>query len=260
MKNKEKTNWTVQDGWNRFKKIVSSPEKVESIQEKLLSIGSDLIIEEQMFAKVDNRKSQLITSLANGTISVDFWENGICWHSYSTKNLEGAAIAIQLWNKERATSNFIENEISELAFPTSLKMIEKSNQDYIQWHWNNLITNSPYRSVNEINLIKLLSENELTNKLMTFNQLWDFGLSRYIGEFGDKLKNDLVRATIQENEITVKTAEQAVNSIWKGAKESIGSGSPFEAYELIIENLPKDISWAEYQSLEQYKQRIKGSG
>ncbi len=37
----------------------------------------------------------------------------------------------------------MENEITELTFPTSLKMIEKSNQDYIQWHWNNLIVSFP---------------------------------------------------------------------------------------------------------------------
>tara|TARA_R110000850_G_C9830246_1_gene453277 strand:- start:170 stop:463 length:294 start_codon:yes stop_codon:yes gene_type:complete len=93
---KENTNWTFKNGWGRFKKIVSRPEKVESIQEKLLSIGSDLNIEDQMFAKVDNRMSQLFTSMADGTTNVDFWENGMCWHSYSTKNLDGVAMAIHL--------------------------------------------------------------------------------------------------------------------------------------------------------------------
>lgn len=256
---KGNSNWTFKDGWERFKKIISQPERVESIQERLVNIGSDLTIEDSMFVKVDNRMSQLITSMADGTTNVDFWENGMCWHSFSTKNLDGVAKAIHLWNKERATSNFIENEITELIFPTKFKMIEKSNQDYIKWHWNDLIKNSSHRSKNEIKLIELLSENDLTNKLMTFNQLWDFGFSRYIGEFGEQLKNDLIRATIQENQITVKTEEQGVNSIWKGEKESIGSGTPHEAYELIIDNLPKDIGWAEYQTLEQYKQRIKAA-
>lgn len=256
---KENKNWTFKDGWERFKKIVSQPEKVESIQERLLKIGSDLNIEDSMFVKVDNRMSQLFTSMADGTTNINFWENGICWHSFSTKNLDAIATAIHLWNKERATSNSIENEVAELTFPTQLKMIEKSNEDYIKWHWNNLINNSAHRSKNEIKLIKLLSKNKLTNKLMTFNQLWDFGLSRYIGDFGEQLKNDLIRATIQENKITVKREKQAVNSIWKGEKGSIGSGTPNEAYELIISNLPKDIGYAKYQTIEEYKQRIKAA-
>ncbi len=257
--NEKNNNWTFKDGWERFKKIVSRPEKVESIQERLIRIGSDLIIEDSMFVKVENRMSQLITSMADGTTNVDFWENGMCWNSYSTKNLDEIALVIHLWNKERGNSKTIENQITELTFPTQLKMIEKSNQDYIRWHWNNLIENSTHRSENEITLIKLLSKNDVTNKLMTFNQLWDFGLSRYIGEYGDELKNNLIRATIRESEVIVKTEKQAVNSIWKGEMESIGSGTPHKAYEIIIDNLPENIDWAEYQTLEQYKERIKAA-
>ena len=88
------------------------------------------------------------------------------------------------------------------------------------------INTTSYAGLNLRQGVELLKQNEVTNKLMTFNQLWDFGLSSYIGEYGEQPKNDLLRTTITDKKIVVKTEKQAINRIWKGEKESIGNGIP----------------------------------
>lgn len=253
-------NWTWKDGWEHFKKIVSRPEKVASIQDGLLKLNTKLAVTESMFVKDKNRMSQFLTSFADGSISIDFWENGMCWHSQFLFDTDKVSLAAYLWNDLRVNSDEIEKQISEIKFPVERKKIEISNQEYIKWHWQQQVDNTNYKSKNEIELVRLLSQDNRVNKLMTFHQLWDLGLSRYIGESGENLKNDLVRATITDDNIIVRTEQQAVTHIWDGTQECIGQGNPKEAYTLIVDNLPTDIDWAEYQTLEQYEQRTERSG
>lgn len=252
-------NWNWKDGWEHFKKIVGRPEKVASIQDGLLKLNTRLTITESMFVKDKNRMSQFYTSFEDGSISMDFWENGMCWHSQFLFNIDKVTLAAYLWNDLRVNSDEIEKQISEIKFPVQRKKIEISNQEYIKWHWQNSINNTKYKSKNEIELVKLLSQDNRVNKLMTFHQLWDLGLSRYIGECGEVLKNDLLRATITDDNIIVRTEKQAVTRIWDGTIDCIGQGNPEEAYKLIVDNLPSDIDWAEYQTLEQYEQRTEQS-
>jgi hypothetical protein len=252
-------NWTWKDGWEHFKKIVSRPEKVESIQGRLLKLGTKLIVTESMFVKDKNRMSQFLTSFQDGSISIDFWENGICWHSQFLFDTDKVSLAAYLWNDLRMSSDEIEKQISEIKFPISRKKIELSNQEYIKWHWQNSVDNTKYKSKNEVELVSLLSQDEKVNKLMTFHQLWDLGLSRYIGERGENLKNDLLRATITDDNIIVRTEQQALTHNWQGTKDCIGQGGPKAAYTLIVDNLPTNIDWAEYQTLEQYEQRTAES-
>ncbi len=252
-------NWTWKDGWEHFKKIVSRPEKVTSIQDGLLKLNTKLTVTESMFVKDKNRMSQFYTSFADGSISIDFWENGMCWHCQFLFDTDKVSLAAYLWNDLRVNSDEIEKQISEIRFPVQRKKIEISNQEYIKWHWQNSVDNTKYKSKNEIELVRLLSQDNRVNKLMTFHQLLDLGLSRYIGENGDDLKNDLLRATITDDNIIVRTEKQAVTNIWDGTIDCIGQGNPEEAYKLIVDNLPSDIDWAEYQTIEQYEQRTEQS-
>jgi hypothetical protein len=250
-------NRTWKDGWQHFKKSVSRPEKVASIQDGLLKLNTKLTVSESMFVKDKNRMSQFLTSFADGSISIDFWENGMCWHSQFLFDADKVSLAAYLWNDLRLNSDEIEKQISEIKFPIQRKKIEISNQEYIKWHWQNEVDNIKYKSKSEVALIELLSKNNIVNKLMTFHQLWDFGLSRYIGASGKNLKNDLLRATITDEIIIVRTEQQAVMHNWQRAQDCIGQGSPKEAFILIVDNLPAGIDWAEYQTLEQHEQRTK---
>lgn len=248
-------NWTLKDGWEQFKKIVSRPERVASIQEGFLKLNTKLTVTENMFVKDRNRMSQFYTSFADGSISIDFWENGMCWHSQFLFDTDKVSLAAYLWNDLRANSDEIERQIAEIKFPVKRKKIEINNREYIKWHWQDAVDKAEFRSKNDIELVRLLSKDERVNKLMTFRQLWDLGFSRYIGESGEDLKNDLLRATITDDTIFVRTEQQATAAIWQGTQACIGQGGPEEAYALIVNNLPTDIDWGEYQTLEQYEQR-----
>jgi hypothetical protein len=162
-----------------------------------------------------------------------------------------------LWNDLRENSDIIEQQVPLVHFPTKRKQIEISNQHYIKWHWDNLVYGE---NKLESELIRLLKENAAITKLMTFHQLWDFGLSRYIGNYGDKLKNDLLRAKVQNHIIEVRTEEMAANDYGKGVQNSIGKGDAKIAYKFIVDNLPSDLGWAEYQTLEQFIKRTQKSG
>lgn len=249
--------WNWKKALNFFKKIVSAPEKIDSIQDGLVKLNSKLKLTESFFVKEKNRMSQFTSLADDGSIHIDFWENGICWHSQTLPNNQKVSLASYLWNELRFNSDEIERQIPEIQFPLKRKKIEISNVEYIKWHWQNLLDNTKYISQNEIELVKLLSKDSTTNKLMTFHQLWDLGLSRYIGEQGDELNNDLLRASITDDTIFVRTEEQAIQHNWRGTQDCLGQGNPKEAYKIILDNLPFDIDWAEYQTLEQYETRIE---
>ena len=259
MNSPKKSNWTAKDGWNYLKKLITRPEKSMTIQEGLIKLKSGLTLIEDFAVKKYNRQSQIYSFPDDNLVSIDFWENGICWHSQSNIDIPKATLAIYLWNDLRTNSIEIEKEIPDIRFSESRKRIEISNESYIKWHWQNLVDKTENKFANEKDLLKLLSRDSKVNKLMSFHQLWDFGLSRYIGEYGDSLKNDLLRAKIKENNVEVRTEEQAANRISNGSKDCLGKGDPKQAYKLIIENLPGDIGWAEYQTLDQFIDRTKNS-
>ncbi len=249
--------WNWKKALNFFKKIVSASEKIDSIQDGLVKLNSELKLTENYFVKEKNRMSQFTSLADDGSIHIDFWENGICWHSQTLPNTQKVSLATYLWNDLRFNSDEIERQIPEIQFSLKRKKIEISNVEYIKWHWQNLLDNTKYKSQNEIELVKLLSKDSTASKLMTFYQLWDFGLSRYIGDMGDDLNNDLLRASITDETIVVRTEEQAIQHNWKGTQDCLGQGNPKEAYKIIIDNLPIDIDWAEYQTLEQYETRME---
>lgn len=249
----------MKKAWKYFEKFVSKPKNPASIQDGLLKLNSKLEINENLFVKDKNRMSQFTNLMGDGSIHIDFWENGICWHSQTLAGSEKVSLATYLWNELRLNSDEIETQIPEIKFPLKRKKIEISNIEYIKWHWQNLLDNTKYKTQNEIELLILLSKDHSASKLMTFYQLWDFGLSRFIGEQGEELKNDLLRATISDENIFVRTEEQAIQNNWKGTKDCIGQGNPQEACKLIVDNLPSDIDWAEYQTLEQYEKQMEQS-
>lgn len=241
--------------WEYFKKNILRLDKSTSIQEGLLKLNTKLHVSESMFVRDRNRMSQFYTSFADGSTSIDFWENGMCWHSQFLYDKDKVSLAAYLWNDLRFNSDEIERQIPEIQFPIERKRIEISNQEYIKWHWQNLIHDTRFKSKNEVELIALLSNDKKVNKLMTFHQLEDFGLSRHIGAWGDNLKNDLLRTSLFDDQIIVRTEQQAIAHHSEGKFESVGKGSPQEAYAIIMDELPADIDWAEYQTLEQYEQR-----
>lgn len=243
------SSWTLKNGWEQFKKIITRPDKSLTIQNELARLNSRLTLEDGFAIGDMNRQSQIMTGFEDGSISVDFWENGICWHSQLFNNLQTVTLAVYLWNDLRENSDFIEKKISLVRFPEQRKQIEKSNQHYIKWHWDNLVYGD---NALENELIVLLKQNDTITKLMIFHQLWDFGFSRYIGNYGDELKNDLLRAKVQDNIIEVRTEEMARNDYGKGEKQYIGKGDAKTAYKVIVDNLPSNLDWAEYQTLEQY--------
>lgn len=256
MDTSKNSKWTWNDGWDHFKKIITRPDKSLIIQNELIRLNSRLSLEHEFIISDRNRQSQIITGFEDGSISVDFWENGICWHSQFLKDISIATIAVYLWNDIRENSNFIEKEISLVQFSDKRKQIEMSSQQYIKWHWQNLVHSN---TAAEIELIKLLKENSTIIKLMTFHQLWDLGLSRYIGNYGSDLKNDLLRAKIQDDIIEVRTEEMARDDYRKGEQNCIGKGDAQTAYRLIVDNLPTNTDWAKYQTLEQYLNRTAKS-
>ena len=254
MNSSKNSNWTPKDGWEHLKKIITRPGKSLSIQNELIKLNSRLTLEDGFVVADMNRQSQIMTGFIDGPISIDFWENGICWHSQFSTDLPAVTLAADLWNDIRENSDFIEKQIPLFRFPEKRKQIEKSNQEYIKWHWQNEVNReSPLGN----ELIKLLRENSTISRLMTFHQLWDFGLSSYIGRYGEHLKNDLLRAKVLDDIIEVRTEEMAANDYGKGAKNAIGKGDARTTYKLIVENLPSDLGWAEYQTLEQYIARTK---
>lgn len=259
MNSSEKKDWTASDGWTHLKKLITRPEKAMTIQEGLIKLNSRLTLIEDFVVTDKNRQSQIFTGSADGSTTIDFWENGMYWHSQALSDLSQVTIAIYLWNDLRTDSHEIEKEIPEIKFPLSRKKIEIANEEYIKWHWQNLTKTTEHRSANEIELIEFLRQNNTLNRLMTFHQLWDFGLSRNIGNYGDSLKNDLLRATIKDEIIEVRTEEQAIKHLWKGTNDCLGKGNPQEAYKLIVDNLPSNLSWAEYQTLEQFLERTQKS-
>lgn len=248
---------TSKECWTRFKKIISRPHKSYKIQNELEKLNSRLVLDHGYLLTDKNRQSQIQLGYVDGSISADFWENGICWHSQFFKDISSLTLAVYLWNDLRESSSFIEKKVPSVIFPDKRKQIEISNQQYIKWHWNNLVYGD---SALESELISLLKTDSEVTKLMTFTQLWDFGLSRYIGNYGSNLKNDLLRAKIKDGVIEVRTEEMARNDYGKGEKKYIGKGDAKNAYKLLKENLPKDIGWAEYQTLEQYISRTEKSG
>ncbi|MDF2188435.1 hypothetical protein [Paraflavitalea sp. CAU 1676] len=244
--NKVSGKWRVR--LDRLKRIFNPPDKRTLIQNELLKLNSKLIL--QGTSIIDkNRQSQIFTGLEDGSTSIDFWENGICWHSQLLTKVTDAALAAYLWNDVRANSTFIEKEISTICFIEGRKQIEISSQEYIKWRWENLVY-----SENDLEneLICLLKRDDRINRLMTFHQLWDLGLSRYIGHYGDQLKNDLLRAKVQNGTIEVRTEEMARKDYSNGGYQCLGKGDAKTAYKAILDNLPSDIDWAEYQTLEQY--------
>jgi hypothetical protein len=257
MDTSKNSNWTIKDGWEYFKKMITRPDKSLTIQNELIKLNSKLTLEHGFVIADMNRQSQIMTGFEDGSISIDFWENGICWHSQFLKDLETVTLVAYLWNDLRENSDAIEKQVSLIHFPEKRKQIEISNQQYIKWHWDNLV----YGDNNlENELIGLLKESSTITRLMTFHQLWDFGLSRYIGNYGNNLKNDLLRAKVQDNIIEVRTEEMASNDYGKGEKSSIGKGNAKTAYKLIVDNLPSDLGWAEYQTVEQFIARTQKSG
>lgn len=235
---------------------MTDSERVTSVQERLLKLNTRLHVTDSMFVGDRNRMSQFL-SRQGGLIHIDFWENGMCWHGQYLPNEDKVSLALYLWNDLRLNSNEIEKEIPEIQFPASRKKIEAGNQEYISWRWQEEVKNAVIRSKAEAELIELLSKNPIVNKLMTFHQLWDFGLSRQIGNYGGLMGNDLPRATIMDGDITVRTPEQALAYHVKGATECIGKGTAKEAVKFIENHLPEGIDWAEYQTLEQYEERVK---
>ncbi|WP_343306974.1 hypothetical protein AAHN97_07660 [Chitinophaga niabensis] len=248
----KKTKWTWKDGLDHFRKMIAPPDKALIIQNELTRLNSRLPLENGFLISDKNRQSQIITGLADGSISIDFWENGICWHTQLLKDIPAATNAAYLWNDIRENSGFIEKEIPSVLFPEKRKQIEISSQQYIKWHWQHLVYGNT-KTENEF--IELLKDNSTITKLMTFHQLWDFGLSRHIGNYGNDLKNDLLRAKIQDKIIEVRTEEMARDDYGKGVHNCIGKGDAPTAYKLIVDNLPADLDWAEYQTLEQYLNR-----
>lgn len=254
-------NWTWKDGWEHFKKAVSRPEKVNSIQDGLSKLTSKLIIIDNMLVVDRNRHSQIYSSFADDSISIDFWENGVCWHSAFLKDISKVSLALYLWNDIRTSSDRIEHEIPELKFPVKRKKIEKGNQEYIKWHWDNLVKTRNFQFAEETLLFELLAKDERINKLMTFDSLWYFGLSEYIGEYGNNLKNDLPLIEIRNERFHILSHEQA-NLKFKGELNDTKTvtDSYKKAYEFLQELLPTEISWAEYQTVEEFDSRINKSG
>jgi hypothetical protein len=257
MDSSKNSSWTLKGGWERLKRIITRPDKSLTIQNGLEKLNSRLVLQYGFLLTDKNRQSQIQAGYVDGSISADFWENGICWHSQFFNDITKLTFAVYLWNDLRECSTFIEKEISSVKFPEKRKQIEISNQKYIKWHWDNLVYGD---TTLESELISLLKRNSDVTKLMTFNQLWDFGFSRYIGNYGKDLNNDLLRAKIQDGIIEVRTEEMARNDYGKGVKNCIGKGDAKTAYKLIIDHLPTDLDWAEYQTLEQYISRTEKSG
>lgn len=257
MDTSKNSSWSIKDGWEYFKKLITRPDKSLTIQNELIKLNSRLTLEHGFVIADMNRQSQIMTGFEDGSISIDFWENGICWHSQFLRDLQTVTLAAYMWNDLRENSDVIEKQIPLIHFPEQRKQIEISNRQYIRWHWDNLV-HSDNNLENE--LIALLKENTTITKLMTFHQLWDFGLSRYIGNYGDNLKNDLLRAKVQDNIIEVRTEEMAANDYGKGEQNSIGKGDAKTAYKLIVDNLSSDLDWAEYQTLEQFIARTQKNG
>lgn len=243
--------------WGLFRKDTPKPEPslAALIQEELIKLNSQIVLNTQSWVKEKNRYSQFNLH-GEGRVYVDLWENGMCWYSRIYNDISQAARVLYLWNDVRANSNEIEQAMPGTVFPEERKMIEAGNEAYLAWRWQNYLAGDHLKD-SEAELIALLSQDEVTRRLMPFSQLWDIGLSRYIGDHGDDIKNDLLRARVVKDGFVVCTEDQADFSKNPGLKEYLGKGNAQQAFTIIKNNLPDDLGWAHYQTLEQYMATTK---
>lgn len=126
-------------------------------------------------------------------------------------------------------------------------MMNKDVYKFLEENWNDLRkSDDGFES-----LITLLKTHPITKNLMAFRQLFDLGLSRFIGNFNGIYINDLPRIRVtDEGKFRVMTPNQAMKggdmNFSHDPKYCLGIGNAEEALEIIIKNLPKDIESAKF--------------
>lgn len=218
------------------------------LNHELISLGSTIHLT-SLDATYKNRYCQFYL-----LDQVDFWENGIFLQgNIRIENLKELAQLIYYWCEKRLPAIEIEKRVPSFRATEALKLLQSDVAGYLAIRWEELIkTNEEFTP-----LIQLLKEHPITNQLMPYSQLFDIGLSQYIGQWNGKFINDLPRVrAMSDGRFKVMTTAQASMNEMDMTDENpetyIGVGDAKQAIKIIIDQLPAAIGQAKFMSVEEW--------
>lgn len=235
----------------------------DSFKRELSRLVPDLELSSSFQIERHNRFAQIRDSGA----SVNFWENGMCWHCASFENSVVGARAAWSWCYQRMNAPDLERSFPGLRFPERRRRIEEGVDAFLEWHWEEQRRSAlsfleawdpelnPWCRL-EAEAITLLCESAVIKRLMSFMQLETYGVTRYIGNYGDGFVNDLFRisSSRQSDEVLLLTEPQVLRMFTSTEWQWIMKGSVEDVCSALVERVT-GLATAEYQTLEQYLQR-----
>lgn len=222
--------------------------KFEKLKEELTKLNFSLNIQDGYY----KNKNRVIQFYGYETISL--WENGICLQSNTkVKNLKEFAHLIIYWCELRLSGSEIENKLKGFNITIHLKLATENIEEFIYKNWTDIKVNNKEFAP----LIELLMADTRTKSLMAFIQLFDLGLSEYVGNWNGSFINQLPRIRItDDNKYKVMTPQQAFKRDMDFTINYpdcfLGFGNAKEAFDIIVSNLPSENIKAKYMTEEEW--------